>query len=127
MAELRAVAVTMSTLLRDIVTTVLSDQVAVAIVAVFNTRAESEKAIGAIAPDLILLGLQPGESDEIASIMLTRAPSARVAAFSHDGRQVCVHAGRSRSKKLLDASPQEVVDEILGTEAGGFKPAGRAI
>jgi chemotaxis response regulator CheB len=116
-AELRAVAVTMSTLLRDIVTTLLSDQVVIEVVAVFNSRAESEKAIVAIAPDLILLGLQPGEIDEIASIMLSRVPSARVAVFSHDGRHVCVHAGRSRGKKLVDASPQEVVDAILGTGA----------
>ena len=117
MAELRAVAVTMSTLLRDIVTTMLSDHVPVEVVAVFETRAESEEAIGAMAPDLILIGLQLGESDEIASLMLARVPSARVISFSHDGRQVCVHAMGSHRKKLLDASPQEVVDAILGTGA----------
>jgi chemotaxis response regulator CheB len=116
-AEVRAVAVTMSTLLRDIVTAMLSEYVAVEVVAVFDTRAESERVIGAMAPDLILIGLEPGESDEIASLMLARAPSARVVAFSHDGRQVCVHAIRRHRKRLLDASPQEVVGAILGIGA----------
>jgi DNA-binding NarL/FixJ family response regulator len=114
-ADLRVVAVTVGPLLRDIITTLLSDHVAVKIIAVLDTRAECEKAIEDIDPDLILIGLQPGEPDEIAPILLRRLPSARVVAVSDEGRRVYVHRMRRHRKILQDASPQEVVEAILGT------------
>ena len=118
MAGLRVVAVTMSPLLRDVVTALLTDHVTVDVVAAFDTRAEGERRLEDIDPNLILIGLQPGESDEIASRLLTRLPGAKVVAFSHDGRNVCVHEMRRHRQLLPGVSPQAVVEAILGGPAG---------
>ncbi|HKF61091.1 MAG TPA: hypothetical protein VKB42_07005 [Dongiaceae bacterium] len=118
MAGLRVVAVTMSPLLRDVVTALLTDHVTVDVVAAFDTRAEGEGRLEDIDPNLILIGLQPGESDEIAASLLTRLPSAKVVAFSHDGRNVCVHEMRRHRQLLPEVSPQAVVEAILGGPAG---------
>jgi chemotaxis response regulator CheB len=112
-AGLRAVAVTMSPLLRDVITTLLTYHVAVEVVAVFDTRAESEKWIEDVDPNLILVGLQPGESDEIAATLLTRLPNARIVAISHDGRRVSIHETRPHCRILADVQPQGMVDAIL--------------
>jgi chemotaxis response regulator CheB len=117
-AGLRVVAVTMSPLLRDVVTTLLTDHVAVELVAAFDQRADSGRRLEDIDPNLILIGLRPGESDDIASDLLTRIPSAKVVAFSHDGRDVSVHEMRRHRQTLPDVSPQGVVEAILGGPAG---------
>jgi chemotaxis response regulator CheB len=117
-AGLRVVAVTMSPLLRDVVTALLTDHVAVELIAALDSRADSERTLEDIDPNLILIGLKPGESDEIASRLLMRIPGAKVVAFSHDGRDACVHEMRHHRQMLPDVSPQGVVEAILGGPAG---------
>jgi DNA-binding NarL/FixJ family response regulator len=112
-AAIRAAVVTISPMIFDIITTLLSARATLSVVAQFNNRAEIETQLCGASPDLILMGLQAGENDDIARALLAIVPRARVIAFSSDGRNAYVHEMRTYRKELLDVSPRVLTDAIL--------------
>ena len=114
MARLRTVIVTMSRMLSDIITALVTDHAALDVVAEFDSRADAENRLPVIAPDLILVGLHDGETDAIGLTLLALVPSAKVIAFSSDGRNGYLHEMRAQRVELTDISPQGLIHAILG-------------
>ena len=75
-ARIRTVVVTMSRMLSDIITALVTDHAALDLVAEFDNRADAENRLSAIAPDLILIGLRDGEPDGIGRTLLALVPYA---------------------------------------------------
>jgi hypothetical protein len=118
-ASIRAVVVTLSPILVDLVTTLLSGRAVLDVVARFDSQYRIETQLVAASPDLILYGLQNGQSDQVAAALLALLPSSKIIVFSSDGRNAYVHTMRPNRKVLLDLSPRALVRAIL---AGPFRP-----
>jgi DNA-binding NarL/FixJ family response regulator len=114
-ASIRTVILTMSPMLRGIITALVADHATIEVLADLGNRAEAEKELPVIAPDLILVGLQGGETDVIALSFLKLVPSAKVIAFSSNARNAYVYEMRAHRTELTDVSPQGLIDVILGT------------
>jgi chemotaxis response regulator CheB len=113
MAAIRAVLVTVSPLLGDIVTTLLANRARLDLVARWEDRKDIETELVAISPDLVLIGLQAGETNAIACSLLVLVPSATVITLSGDGKTAYVHAMRAHCVPLGDVSPAVLLDVIL--------------
>ena len=119
MAAIRAVVVTISPIIADIITTVLSRKAAMEVVANFSDRTGIEPQLAAVAPDLILIGLQQGELHQISCPLLEIVPRAMVIAFSNDGRNAHVHEMRAHST-MSQTSPLDAYSmpsDIVSLEA----------
>ena len=114
MAGIRTVVVTMSPLLAGIIEESMSPRLTLDVVARFAARDFSEQRLRDISPDLILVGLGPGEADGVARSLLALAPLAKVIALSSDARRGYVHEMRPRRAVLTDLSPQALVSELVG-------------
>ena len=112
MAVVRTVIVTISPMLSDILVTLLGDHTTLEVVATFDTRHNLEESLRAIVPDVILIGLGRNESDEIGHSCSTLLPTAKVIAFSNDGRNAFVHINAQRTV-LLDVSAQMLTTTVL--------------
>jgi DNA-binding NarL/FixJ family response regulator len=117
-ASIRTVIVTMSPMLSNIITALVTDHATLDVVAEFGTRAEAENQLPAIAPDLILVGLRSGETDLIGRTLLALVPFAKVLAFSTDARDAYLHEMRAHREELTDVSPQGLIDAVLAGSAG---------
>jgi hypothetical protein len=104
----------MTPLLTDIIEQLLTEHVALDVVARFDVRDLLEERLQVFAPDLIFVGLRPGEADEIGRGLLSLAPAAKVIAFSNDARHGYVHEMRPHRAALIDISPQALIEAIDG-------------
>ena len=114
MNAIRTVTVTMAPLFCDLVTGLLAAHCNIHLVAKIDNRAAIEQRLQSLAPELVLIGLGDGESDEIASALAGSVPNARVIAFSSDNRHAFVHQLERPRRVLLDISPRQLVDAALG-------------
>jgi DNA-binding NarL/FixJ family response regulator len=114
--SIRSAVVTLSPILFDLLTTLLAGRATLEVVARFDTHEGIKAQLVAATPDLILYGLQNGESDGTAITLLASLPGARVIVFTSDGRNAFVYTMRPHRKALLDLSPHALVEAIL---AGG--------
>jgi DNA-binding NarL/FixJ family response regulator len=119
-ALIRAVVVTLSPMVVDLVTALLSGHAVLDVVARFDSHDGVEAQLAATSPDLILYGLQNGESVNIAPALLTLLPSSKIIVFSNDGRNAYVYTMRPNREVLLDLSPRVLVRAILD---GPYRPA----
>jgi hypothetical protein len=110
---IRAVTVTMSRLLGDLILMLVADRVRVSLVARLGTRLDIERRLSALAPDLIFIGLRNGEVDDIAAEILRLVPEARVVALSSDGRDAFVHDRCIGRTAFLNATTRALVDTLL--------------
>jgi hypothetical protein len=83
------------------------------LVAKWDDRHEIEMHLAAIAPDLVVVGLQAGETNAVACAILDLVPSATVIALSDDGRNAYIHAMRPHCEPLGDVSPKVLLDTVL--------------
>lgn len=113
---LRGVFVTVSTLLTDIIKEVVSSRVTLDVVAEFGERQSLGERLPALAPDIVLIGLYPGETDAIGPTLLRIVPAAKVIAISSDGRHAYLHEMRGRRARLFDFSPSALIAAILGAD-----------
>lgn len=106
---MRLVIVTLPPLLRDIITALLDSVAAVTIVAEFDSRADAAAKLAGIAPDLIFVGLRPGETDDVGYQLAVQNPAAKVIAISSDGDNAYVHEMPEHRTVLRTVSPQALV------------------
>jgi DNA-binding NarL/FixJ family response regulator len=111
-AGIRTVIVTMSPLLTDIIEQLLSGRVTLEVIGRFDVRTLLEEKLRVLAPDLILVGLRRGETDEIGRTLLSLVPVAKVIAFTNDARHGYVHEMRAHRAALIDISPQALIKAI---------------
>ena len=114
MANIRTVLTTISPLFSDILEQLIGGHVDLDLVAKIDTRDRLEERLRAIGPDLVLIGLYHGESDEIAHSLLAAAQLAKVIAFSTDGRHAYVHERPAHRTALIDVTPDGLVKAISG-------------
>jgi DNA-binding NarL/FixJ family response regulator len=109
-------------MLSDIIASLVEDRARLNVVARLRNRSEIEARFRVLAPDLILIGLDVGESDAVAAAALALVPTARVVALSADGRDAYVHEAHVRRAALLDVSPAALVNVILASRQSALAP-----
>jgi DNA-binding NarL/FixJ family response regulator len=113
--QIRTAMVTITPIISDIIETMLSARASLNVLAHFNDREEIAERLVAVSPDLVLIGLQHEETDDIARALLMLIPVAKVVAISSDGRNAYVHEMRAHRRALADVSPRTLINAILGT------------
>jgi DNA-binding NarL/FixJ family response regulator len=105
-------------MISDIVEQLVIDDVALDIAARFDTRELIEDKLRAILPDLVLVGLSPGESEKIGLSLSAVVPDAKVIVFSSDGRSAYVSAKGTSWTHLTDFSPDAITSVIRTIRTG---------
>jgi hypothetical protein len=111
--RLRCVFVTMAPLLSEIVTAALAKRVDLQVLAQFPEREQLTPRLQALSPDLAVIGLKPGEPDEIGFSLLAHLPRAKLVLISDDGNCAYVHELVPRRKVLRDFSPDALLAALL--------------
>ena len=103
----------MSPLLTEIVEESVRLHAELDVVARFDTREFPEEKLRETSPDLILIGLHPGEADQVARHLLAIVPLAKVIAFSSNASRGYIHEMRPRRSEFVDISPEALIEELL--------------
>ena len=109
---IRTVVITLPMMIGDIVKELLIDDVELDIVGRFDSRERIEDMLRAILPDLVLVGLSPGESGISTQSFLAVVPNAKVIAFSSDGRSAYVSQTGGSWTHLRDFGPDAITKVI---------------
>jgi hypothetical protein len=112
--ERRAVFVTIPPLLSEILVEVASKGVQLKLIAQIERDALTEQ-LPLLAPDIVLIGLRSGETDEIGSAVLKLVPGARVLALSNDAHDAYLHEMRPHRTVLRNFSPANLLAALEGS------------
>ena len=123
MAGVRTLAVTVSPLLRELVTSILQPHLPLEIIAVLETRERLAECLHEFAPDLVLLGLAGAESDASARALLGVLPSAKILALAPNGQHAWLYEMREHCTALPDLSPPALTG-LLTARFGTITPRG---
>jgi chemotaxis response regulator CheB len=115
--SIRAAVVTLSPVIVDIITTLLSSRMALNIVLQMDSRDGIESRLSGLQPDLVLIGLRKGETDVIARDLLRGLPSTTIIALTSDGSDAFLHYLRPHRRALRDISPHLLIRSILASLA----------
>jgi chemotaxis response regulator CheB len=118
LTELSVVFVTISPLLSDIITEVISQHVGLKIIAQFDERDTIFDRLPPLSTDLVVIGLRAGETDEIGALALKVVSAAKVIAISSDGRHAYLHQMRPHRALMFDFSPSELIAALLEPSSG---------
>ena len=116
---IRTVVITLPMMIGDIVKELLIDDVELDIVGRFDSRERIEDMLRAVLPDLVLVGLSPGESGISTQSFLAVVPNAKVIAFSSDGHSAYVSQSDASWTHLPDVSPDAITSVIRGIGRDG--------
>ena len=105
-------SVTLSPLFRDLFAQSIAPFVALTFVGHIDTRTSLASRLEALAPDLVLFGLSPGESVAAAIGVADQLPQPVVVAISGDLREALVLRGTMPPVTLHDASAGGIADAI---------------
>ena len=111
--ETRAIIVTLPTFLREIITTLVEARLPLNIVANLDCRCDVAAALEMLTPDLVVIGLRAGETDDVGRDILSRIPTARVIAISDGGRNAYVHEMCACRTVLRDVSAEALAAAIV--------------
>jgi DNA-binding NarL/FixJ family response regulator len=112
--ERSAVFVTIPPLLSEILAEVATKSVQLKVIAQIERDALTEQ-LPVLAPDIVLIGLRSGETDEIGSIVLQLVPGARVLVLSNDVHDAYLHEMRAHRTVLRNFSPAHLVAALEGS------------
>lgn len=124
MSELTAIAVALSPIVSDLITSLLASRAPLALVARFGAREEAAAWLEAYAADLVVADAPADSADEIAASFLVLAPNATVLVLSDEGRIAKISALGIPPATLVDASVEELAEAVL-TSIRGRAPARR--
>jgi chemotaxis response regulator CheB len=99
----------MSPLMADIFREILSGEAAIEVVAEFPHRRRLKSRLGAIQPDLVLIGLRQHEPDAIAMTLLMGLPHAKIIAFRSDAQVAYLHQMRPHRTELPNVSKETLL------------------
>jgi DNA-binding NarL/FixJ family response regulator len=117
LAEHRAVFVTVPPLLSELIAEVVSQQIDLKLIARLGEGDVLTERLPALAPDLVIIGLRRGETDEIGPLALGLVPNAKVLVISNDGRCAYLHEMRPHRKVFFDFSPTNLLAALAGAES----------
>jgi hypothetical protein len=117
---IRTVVITLPRMISDIVEQLVIDDVELDIVGRFDTRERIEDDVRAVSPDLVLIGLMPGESVMTGLSFLTVVPAAKVIGFSSDSHSAYVSQRDASWTHLPDLSADAIASVIrtIGSDGG---------
>jgi hypothetical protein len=111
-AVLRAVLVTVSPLLGELLLATLLPHLSLDVIAILETREGLGASLGAWSPDLVLLGLLGGETDAAAQAVLALVPTAKILAVTANGAPAWLLEPHGPPLALSDLSAHEMVLEV---------------
>ena len=115
MARLRTLVVTLSPLLRELVTSVLPSQISFDVIEVLQSREGVAERLRDLAPDLVLIGLLEGETDAIALPLLAALPSIRILVLARNGEHAWLYRSYGRRAALPNLSVQALREAMQDT------------
>jgi len=118
--ELRCIFVTISPLLSAIVAQALSHSVRLHVLGCIAERNGIERRVAQLAPDLVVIGLQTGESDSLGAALLQHVPGAKILLIASAGDCAFLYEMRPYRAMLFDFSPENLLATLLG---GPCEPA----
>lgn len=101
--------VTIPPLLSGIIAEVVRDGICLKVVAQFAERNELAARLRAVAPEVVVVGLFPGEADDVGAFVLNLVPTAQVLVLSNDGRRGSLYQMRPHRTKLQGFSPADLL------------------
>ena len=113
MPAIRAVFVTVSPLLADIIQRALRGRVEIRTVARITTRHRITMRLRRWRPDVVLIRLRRGEDDSIARSIVEALPQATVIAISPGIRHAYIHEMRPHRTVLANFSRGDLIEQIL--------------
>lgn len=114
MIERRAVFVTIPPLLSAILAEVASKGVQLRLIAQIERDALTDQ-LPVLAPDIVIIGLHGGETDEIGSAVLKLVPGARVLVLSKDAHDAYLHEMRAHRTVLRNFSSAHLLAALEGS------------
>jgi hypothetical protein len=115
LTERRAVFVTIPPLLSDILVEVASQGTHhLRLIAQIEREALTEQ-LPLLAPDIVLIGLRSGETDEIGSVVLKLVPGAKVLVLSNDGHDAYLHEMHAHRALLRNFSAAHLLAVLEGS------------
>ena len=99
-------------MLSDLVKGLALGRVELDVIAELGTRQALARRLPALRPDLVIIGLHPGESGNIVTTLLMRLPKAKFIVFSADGRTVIGYELRLHKAALSELSPDGFIDFV---------------
>jgi chemotaxis response regulator CheB len=99
-------------MLRDILREIIAAQPDMVIVAEADDAEDLVAATAPYAPDVLVVGLEASETQEVAHDVLRRAPWLRVLAIEAGGRRAWLHMLRPYQMLLGEVSPSMLLDAI---------------
>jgi DNA-binding NarL/FixJ family response regulator len=111
---IRTALIGMSPIFRDIVRRSTAKHTTLEIVGELKMCDSLEDQLRFIGPELVLISLNPGESDEIGQRLIRVIPMARIIVFSSDKRDAYIHELRPYRVALLNISPEQISTAIEG-------------
>jgi len=117
LVERRIVFVAIPPLLSEILSEVVRDGGRLKLVAQISESDALTERLPRLAPDVVLVGLRAGETDEIGTLVLKLVPSAKVLVLSNDGRDAYLHEVRLHRTVLRDFSLPSLLAALVGPGA----------
>jgi DNA-binding NarL/FixJ family response regulator len=111
----RAIFVTVLPLFADIIVKVVCEELDLELIAQFDDHDALAEQLPALAPDLVVIGLRPGEADQIGAFALGLVPAAKVLVLSDDGRYACCYETKKGRTVLQDFSPDGLLGHLTHT------------
>jgi hypothetical protein len=118
-AAIRTVLIGMSRMFRDIVKQSVAKDTTLEIVGELKTCESLEERVRFIAPELILIGLGPGDHSDLGKQLLAVVPTAKVIVFSRDKRHAHLYEMCPNRVSFFDISPEELRKAIKGEPIAG--------
>jgi len=116
-SQLSCVFVTVPPLLSAIVIEALSRRVQLRLLDRFADRDQLAARLAALSPDLVVIGLGQGESDEMGGALLTQAFKSKILLIGGAGAYAYLYEMRPHREILLDFSPDALLAAILESAA----------
>jgi hypothetical protein len=121
MAALRALLVTISPLLGELLLAALLPHLSLDATATLETRESLAESLGAWSPDLVLIGLLGGESEMGAQAVLALLPTAKILAVTADGEPAWLLEAHRPPLPLAGLSANEMAQRVV--ERFGIPPS----
>jgi DNA-binding NarL/FixJ family response regulator len=112
--ERRVVLVTIPPLLSEVLVEVASKGIQLRVIAQIERELLAEQ-LPLLQPDIVLIGLRIGETDEIGSAVLQLVPGARVLVLSNDVHDAYLHEMRPHRTVLRNFSPANLLAALEGS------------
>jgi hypothetical protein len=124
---LRCVFVTVSPLMKALLEETLSSRVRLEILAELANRDGLIRELAALCPDLVVIGMQAREPDDLGAGLLTDLPYARLLLMREDGAAASLYYMRPYRRVLSDFSADQLVAAIVEPrfQTRGGDPAAR--